>query len=286
MIPPFYSQILPKEILDLPLSESTASCGSCIMAKPVNDPHRSQAQVQAYFRKKQGRYGSNLKCCTFHPFLPNYVVGAILSDSSDKNRFGREVLEKRLQKRKQILPLGVPAPREYQLEFLQNKIRFGQMDDLLCPYFDQEKNQCGFWIYRGSVCTSFFCASDHSWGLQFWDELVLYLSLVEMSLSELVLERRGVSSREMMRGFDLIDLGKMRSSERDAQSLSELRRLQRSQLWKNHESPESFYKECYQEVLKISQGDLDEALGEVLINQKKSVLSKFKGYRTKRTGDH
>ncbi len=282
MIPRYYSRLIPSEILDLPLSETTASCGNCVMAVSSKDPRR--AESQAHFRRVRGQYKNHLKCCTYHPFLPNYAVGAILSDTSENSRYGRSSLVQKMADRTQLLPLGVPAPRAYQIEFHQSKSDFGKKDELLCPYFDSSKNQCGLWIYRGSVCTSFFCASDSSWGLEFWDELGLYLSLIEISLAELVLERMGFSSREMMLGFDLINLGKMKPSERVQKSQGFMRELKKSQFWVNR-SPEAFYQTCYQELLKISQSDLEEAMGLVLMNQKKRVLSKFKGYRTKNTGD-
>ena len=255
------------------------------MAEKPSEPRRAQAMKLAHFRRQQGRYENDLKCCTFHPYLPNYAVGAILADTSLKNQFGRQVIQRRVKEQTQILPLGIPAPREYQIDFLKNKSRFGKEESLLCPYFNSEQNQCGLWIYRGSVCTSFFCASDHAWGLKFWDELVLYLSLVEISLAELVLERLGMSSREVMQGFDLIDLGKIKPSRRSQESLAQVRKLQKSAFWSQNSSPEEFYLSCYQTVLKMTQKEFENEMGDILESQKKNVLSKFKGYRTKPAGD-
>ncbi|MFN7905498.1 MAG: hypothetical protein ACK5P5_09975 [Pseudobdellovibrionaceae bacterium] len=286
MIPSLYQTILPQEILNLAIKETTANCNNCVMAKEnvsSKEIHikKSSPSMKPQFRNLKTEYKSNLKCCTFHPFFPNYIVGAILADQNKKNEFGKTEIKRRIQSKNEILPLGIAAPRNYQLDFLKNPSKFGQKENLLCPFFDSKSNQCGFWIYRGSVCTSFFCASDHSWGFKFWDELVSYLSLVEISLAELALEKMGFSGRDGMLGFDLIDLGKLEKSDRAKISMTEKKSVQSNAFWKTYKTPENFYLECHRQVILMSQKDLDSALGNILQNQKKKVLSNFKADKSK-----
>ena len=103
-----------------------------------------------------------------------------------------------------------------------------------------------------------------------------YLSLVEISLAELALEKMGFSGRESMLGFDLIDLGKLEKSDRAKISMTEKKSVQSNAFWKTYKTPENFYLECHRQVILMSKKDLESALGSILQNQKKKVLSNFK----------
>jgi hypothetical protein len=112
-LPAFYTQILPNEILGLEINETKATCDKCIMAP---------------------KYKPDLKCCTFQPFLPNYLVGAILKS----NLLGKTVIQKMIARKKDCLPIGIVAPLDYQLKFNKHRKQFGKHEDLLCPYFDKK----------------------------------------------------------------------------------------------------------------------------------------------------
>ncbi len=146
------------------------------------------------------KYPMDLKCCTFHPFLTNYSVGAILSDPNTP-KFILEQIRSKIQNQEYALPLGLFAPVKYQIEFHQrNENDFGFNSKFLCPYFDKIKQQCGIWAYRGSVCTSYFCDSDFGKkGLQFWSLFGDYLHYLEMSLAQDCMVSLGLDA-------DLIDL--------------------------------------------------------------------------------
>ena len=69
IIPIVYQQFLTPQLLNLNAVETKATCASCL---------RSKDKRFSYL------YKENLKCCTFHPYLPNYAVGALLSDANGK----------------------------------------------------------------------------------------------------------------------------------------------------------------------------------------------------------
>ena len=168
---PFLSPYLLQVFGDLDISEKTATCHDCLCSRPE--------------RKNLPFYQKHLKCCTFHPFLPNYEVGAILA-SEDVGYEAKEVVRQKIQRREYALPLGVFAPVSYQVAFNQREpADFGNKESFLCPYFDRKKEQCGIWRHRGSVCTSYFCASDRgAVGLEFWERLGDYLHVCEMVLAQ------------------------------------------------------------------------------------------------------
>ena len=53
------------------------------------------------------------KCCTYHPRLPNYIVGGILSDEDDSMIEGRIVLTRKLKIELGVTPYGINAPQEF-----------------------------------------------------------------------------------------------------------------------------------------------------------------------------
>src|SRR4051812_8134014 len=153
-LPAFYSSLLPNQILELDIQEKKATCDSCIMVP---------------------KYHPDLKCCTFQPFLPNYLVGAILKS----NLSGKKVIQKMISKKRDCLPIGIVAPLDYQIKFNKHRKQFGKHADLLCPYFDRKQKNCGIWKFRGVVCTSFFCESSYGKkGKAFWNQFSDYLSYV------------------------------------------------------------------------------------------------------------
>ena len=67
IVPSVYQGFITSKILNLNASETKATCSNCL---------RSRDKRFSY------TYKENLKCCTFHPYLPNYAVGALLLESN------------------------------------------------------------------------------------------------------------------------------------------------------------------------------------------------------------
>ena len=53
------------------------------------------------------------KCCTYHPGIPNYLVGAILADQGEELAEGRRRLRARIEARIGVTPGYIQAPRKY-----------------------------------------------------------------------------------------------------------------------------------------------------------------------------
>jgi hypothetical protein len=109
------------------------------------------------------------------------------------------MMEQKISNREFALPIGLVAPFDYQFQFLNKEDeQFGNEASLLCPYFSTQDNQCSVWEYRGVVCTSFYCRSEHGQaGQKFWAVLSDYLSYVEMSLAEECLIQLDFSPRDL-----------------------------------------------------------------------------------------
>lgn len=182
VLPPIYGPLLPS-FFDRPaIAEERATCGDCAMCDKSDKSDKSGAADDklaiAFFRP-------DIKCCSYHPTLPNYLVGCILSDESASLETGRARMRQKIAGRIGVTPEWLAAPRKYLvLLAAARESSFGRADALLCPYYERESGGCSIWRHRESVCATFFCkhvagATGHA----FWTALRRYLEHVERTLA-------------------------------------------------------------------------------------------------------
>src|SRR3954454_5365908 len=106
MLPVLYRPLLPAFFDTEAPAEEKATCGSCAMCPPPGAEGDG-----AYFRP-------DVKCCTYHPRLPNYLVGALLADDDPALAEGRRRVEGvrgvggGMRGPNRLPPLGGAPPRE------------------------------------------------------------------------------------------------------------------------------------------------------------------------------
>lgn len=243
-LPSLYSHILPKEILDFSIHETKTNCNDCTMS------HKNTKNLT---------YNPNLKCCTYYPYLPNFLVGAILSDNSTPQ--AQNLIRNIIKKRKYALPIGLVPPIKYQLIFNKRKKHdFGNDPNLLCPYFNKTTNNCQIWKYRDSVCSTFFCFSDKGKkGILFWEKMNDYLTYVEMALMEEALVLLDFSPRQMS---DLISYLNRETGTAYERNRWNLPQNKAKELWNGYfDDQELFFKKCFQIVNNMSKKDFNTAMG-------------------------
>lgn len=254
IVPSFYKEILHSKVLNVNVVEKAATCDNCL---------RSRDKRFSY------TYKSNLKCCTFHPYLPNYAVGALLEMPVQTK--GIQEIKRKIEQHEFNLPIGILAPYDYQFKFLtKDESDFGNDESLLCPYYDREGNRCSIWQYRGVVCTSFYCRSDYGQnGLKFWAVLSDYLSYVEMALAEECLVQLDFSPRDL--SDQLLYLNK-RDFEADELSQKAIAPKEMKMLWNAYPDATEFYKKCFAIVKKLDRNQFKEILGRQGLELEKEVL--------------
>jgi hypothetical protein len=125
--------------------EPRADCTRCVMApaSAAEDPGAPWA------------FAENLRCCTHHPALPNFLVGRILR----RGGAGAARVHARLEELAGVSAWGIrpprPAPRPIDLEQ-----RFGRDPDLLCPFWIGGALACGIWTERTGSCRTWFCRHE------------------------------------------------------------------------------------------------------------------------------
>jgi hypothetical protein len=106
VLPPVYRAFAGDVFDRPPVSEKRATCAACAMC----DKGEPSPVPMEYFRP-------DTKCCTFFPRLPNYLVGAILSDPETTE--GRKRIRARIATRIGVTPRFVTRPRKTELVMSQ-----------------------------------------------------------------------------------------------------------------------------------------------------------------------
>lgn len=252
VLPQVYQNFLDRKILNLDLTETKATCNNCLRARDKRFPYL---------------YKSHLKCCTFVPFLPNFAVGGILKQKLD----GYKIIEQMIADRRFALPLGIFPDLDYQYRFNHKKQKdFGNDENLLCHYYDKEKNRCSIWEYRGVVCTTFFCRSDYGKaGQNLWTQMKDYLSYVEMALAEDCLVMKDFSPRDI--SDQLVFLNKKDFTKSEKVQIR-LEGKEFKSYWNGYPNPAEFYISCFELVQKQDRASFKEILGEQGLKLEKNVL--------------
>lgn len=172
--PAIYRDLL-SSAFDVPLvSESRATCSACPMCS--HDPGEERGVFP--------RFSPGLRCCTYDPPLPNFLVGAILSDADPSMEEGRRRLRARIATRIGVTPHWVkasPSVRARREAIVVDG--FGRAEELLCPFYDD--GTCTIWRHRDAVCATFFCRHERGpRARRFWAALRDYLLRVELRLAQ------------------------------------------------------------------------------------------------------
>ena len=140
--PDFYRQWVNFDSLVEPKS---FDCGSCFMTNPKG------------LTRDIGPFKKSLKCCTFHPFLPSFTVGALLAEQNPK-------LEMYLATSR-LTPLGA-----FPLNAGTSICQTGKIESTACFFLSNDgEARCTIRPYRPSTCAGYACRSNRgAQGLKSW----------------------------------------------------------------------------------------------------------------------
>jgi hypothetical protein len=244
-IPSFLRRHLPAFFdADAPV-ETKATCDRCVMCAP---PGEARSHTRDYFRP-------DIKCCTYHPTMPNFLVGAILSDEGADLEIGRARVRQLIAQKTGVTPKAVGPSRKYQVLMQAGRYHaFGRSHDLRCPYFQVEEGRCSVWRYRKSDCAVFYCKYDAAAdGQAFWRGFGGYWQLLENRLALLVMKRVSDRVEEPHRPYDRLSVEEL---EDRPPNPDDYRRW-----WGPYEGrEEEFYRACYRAALSLSLEEARELL--------------------------
>lgn len=123
------------------------------------------------------RFRPDVKCCGFLPTLPNFLVGAVLSDPELDARSVRARIAAG-----QAGPLGLFVVDDYKERYAAAELDFGREISLICPHF--QGGGCAIWRHRNAVCRTWWCKPEQGRrGGARWGALRRALEVVEQKLA-------------------------------------------------------------------------------------------------------
>jgi Fe-S-cluster containining protein len=253
-LPALYRSIFPSFFQSPVPPESKATCSACAMCEAAN-PVRIEA-VDGVSRS----FRPDTKCCTYHPRLPNYLVGAILSDEDAAMAEGRRRIQEKIDHGVGVNPQWIKAPTRYNLLYTNSKQAFGRTLSLRCPYYESQGGLCTIWRYREAVCSTYFCkyvaGAD---GRKFWMTLKTWLTLAEIQLSRYALLQ--LLPDYVLLGKDKADNsgGPLTIEDLDDKRLPEKEYAELWHPWVGREA--ELYRRSYEVVRALSSDEFENLLG-------------------------
>ncbi len=230
-------------------AEPRATCADCAMCRPA--------------KPETPAFSPGVKCCTYQPSLPNFLVGAALADPGT-TAHARAALLRRIADRRGATPLYLERTPAEEADQEVGKAGYGQDPSLLCDYYDG--GLCGMWAHRDAVCATFWCLSERrAIGMRLHMATKRLLGRVEELLAiwnvrDLLPTRVGalVHLDDRPRRYALGELAGSRTG--DALRPSTHRRVWGP--WLGRE--EAFYRACAERVTPLSWADVRAIGGDAL----------------------
>lgn len=176
------------ELLGEPIPRETeASCLECAMC-PKGERARTELDVT---------FNPATKCCTYIPYLPNFIVGRILTDDDPAASQGRTSVEARIRAMTSVTPMGVGRSNaDYRTYEESISHQFGRDSEIHCPHFlEKEGGLCGIWRSRPAVCATWFCRYVRGVvGMNFWKSMHHLLTELERALMRWCVLELGVDA--------------------------------------------------------------------------------------------
>jgi hypothetical protein len=248
ILPAVYGELLPAFFRTSAPREEKATCSSCAMCPPPQTPPAVAAA--GYFRP-------DTKCCTYHPRLPNYLVGGLLGDGRGDVAEGRRRVQQVIAGRLGVTPQWVAPPRKTRVIYhAARRTSFGRSLVLRCPYFQADGGLCTIWRWRDSDCSTFFCKySAGADGQTFWRALNGYLHEVENRLAA-----HAVSALAPQLDEPAVEPGYLTLEDlEDRPPPPEVY----AQVWGDWEGrEEDFYRACHQRIAALDAGQVEEIVGD------------------------
>ncbi|NQZ70274.1 MAG: hypothetical protein HRT89_19660 [Lentisphaeria bacterium] len=248
-LPEIYKNLLPSIFHKTAISETLSTCDNCAMLCSSKKPSKEESKAE---------FNQTFKCCTYHPDIPNFLVGGILYDMTDEITDGKQRIIKAIESKISSRPNGVYAPNNYVAMYSSGDA-FGHADSMGCPFYNKQNSNCSIWKYRDSVCSTWFCKyQQNDLGQIFWNDVEEYLAEIQSNLVDYILIQLGFSTASIMTFKQHGHLGFrhkiLTSEEQDSLPMSEEDYNKTWGTWAGREI--ELYKSSYDIVANMSKSTL------------------------------
>lgn len=168
------------------IEEGAFDCQSCFMIRPQG------------LTRDLGPFDVNLKCCTYHPFLPNFTLGALFLEV-EAGRLSGALFQSFLQQ-SYLKPIGA-FPRKPATSVCET----GRHPTDKCPFL--VSGQCQIHEFRPSVCASYVCRTFKGrQGFKEWEGREQRLQKFEWSLANEAAFEMGFTTDDTDVSYESIDV--------------------------------------------------------------------------------
>lgn len=231
--------------------------------------HSAPAEATAY------AFNPATKCCTYLPELPNFLVGALLSDPA-VTPAGRASVAARMAQGVGVTPLGLHKTPLYNIIYAgSSTATFGQAMALRCPHYVEDAGACGIWQYRDAICSTWFCKHERGKvGAAFWRALSAFLRVIEIQLALRCAADAGAGPSTVVQALNT------RSADAASMLGAELVSSQNDAFVNTHwqqlpSDPETFYMRCYDIARHIAWSEIRAMGGEELRLRERVLLDAY-----------
>lgn len=221
------------------------------------------------------------KCCTYHPELHNFIAGNILADERPEGYAARRTLERRIADRVAVTPLAIAPPPLYQVLYNNSALAgpdvFGRAEALRCPFYLEHSGQCGIWLHREVVCSTFFCKYARGpAGRHFWRALAGFLGQLEFTVRTWALDQ--IDPSGSLSNASLTAEGRKQSKSIDESGLAgKLPPGAYERLWGPFVGREvELYRACAELVNKLDFGQVMELGGAISATGARTLVAMHK----------
>ncbi len=178
--PGIWRYLLPKEVhaYDIP-QERQSTCDDCPQAKFEG-------------------YDPVYRCCSYHPIMPNFLLGLALRQPTSAAAVDKLIGEG------WVLPEGMQRTPQQWADYLigLGESGFGEAQ-VRCPNLNPANGFCNVHAFRNAVCSTFFCIHDHgNKGSHFWLAIEELVSQMESALGQWALNENGFDTKAYYKRMD------------------------------------------------------------------------------------
>ncbi len=196
------------------------------------------------------------KCCTYKPFIANFLVGNI-----------GEALKDFDLKDWDLTICGIAPSLEYRKRFKgRSGWGFGTDASLLCTFYNKKSGGCNIWQNRPGVCRTFFCKSTYyEDGQMYWKSAEELTWTLEWLLLEDFLYEEG---------WTLEEVGEVKAYLHES-AVEKKVKIPGSGIFNSLDAAMEFYERSSKHVGSLSN-DYVEKLLEKVAPEQRSVMQQLK----------
>lgn len=162
-------------------------------------PKESQTTCSSCPNVKSEGYHPDYRCCTYHPWIPNFLIGSALNAGQAQASIVALISDGL------TTPEGlIRTPQQTRSSLRQSATNnFGKNAEAKCRFIDKQSGKCQMYANRNAVCATFFCINDQKLdGREFWARVQGLISQIETALAQWAMTEIGFSPTDYFQRFN------------------------------------------------------------------------------------